>query len=218
MKRAAIIDLMVLSMVFWGAWSLRVYDVIDTGVLVMGAGMVCIAMISRIRGISRDQLGLKALPPKAMFMKHVGRVLFWFGIAYLGGGFILIGLFGQPTTSSAVTQQPIDFVWFLLDVTVVTWVFIAFGEELFFRGFLLHRLLVLTSDSKWGRVLACAISGAWFGSAHISQGLTGMLLTGLIGFTLGMVYLNRISRSLWPLVVVHGAVDSIVLSVAWLSR
>ena len=52
-----------------------------------------------------------------------------------------VALFGQPQTSSAVQELP-DNIWgFLLDVTIFTWVLIGFGEEVLFRGFILHRLL-----------------------------------------------------------------------------
>jgi len=76
--------------------------------------------------------------------------------------------------------------FFTLDVTIVTWVLIGFGEEFVFRGFILNRLLVLTGETRNGWVLASLLQAIWFSAGHASQGLTGMLMTGAIGFVLTM--------------------------------
>jgi len=107
---------------------------------------------------------------------------------------------------------------FLLDVTLVTWVLIGFGEEFVFRGFILNRLLVLTGESKHGVVLASLLQAIWFGAGHASQGLTGMLMTGAVGFVLAFVFLTRMNRNLWPLVIAHGGIDFVVLTLTWISK
>ena len=127
-------------------------------------------------------------------------------------------LMGAPSQSSAITQQPDGLLWFLLDVTLITWVLIGFGEEFVFRGFILNRLIVLTGESKTGLLFACSIQAIWFGSGHASQGLTGMVITGAIGFVLAWLFLNRMNRTLWPLVIAHGAIDSVVLTISWVAN
>ena len=91
----------------------------------------------------------------------------------------------------------------------MTWVLIGFGEEFVFRGFILNRLLVLTGETRPGRVMASLLQAIWFGAGHASQGLTGMLMTGAVGFMLALVFLTRTNRNLWPLVIAHGT------SIAW---
>lgn len=142
----------------------------------------------------------------------------WFGAAYLLGGALVFALFGQPEQSSAVNQLADELWLFLLDVTVITWLLIGFGEQVVFRGFLLNRLLVFTGDQERGWYVAAALQALWFGSGHASQGPSGMLLAGTIGFVFAMFFLSRGRRSLWPLVVVHAGVDSIVLTLSWLTR
>jgi membrane protease YdiL (CAAX protease family) len=86
------------------------------------------------------------------------------------------------------------------------------------RGFLLDCLLALTGDTKSGRILAATLQAAWFGSLHPSQGGSGMVITGAIGLAFAWFYLSRPRRDLWPLIVVHAAVDTIVLSLSWVTR
>jgi hypothetical protein len=45
-----------------------------------------------------------------------------------------------------------------------------------------------------------------------------MLMTGAVGFVLALAFLTRMNRNLWPLVIAHGSIDSIVRTLTWLSR
>lgn len=42
---------------------------------------------------------------------------------------------------------------------------------------------------------------------HASQGVSGVLLTGLVGAVFGYAYL-RSNRNLWALILAHGLVDT----------
>ncbi|CAN0277659.1 unnamed protein product, partial [Chrysoparadoxa australica] len=47
----------------------------------------------------------------------------------------------------------------------------------------------------------------YFGYGHVYyQGLRGLIATGLIGLSLGILFLIY-KRNLWPLVIAHAAVD-----------
>jgi membrane protease YdiL (CAAX protease family) len=48
-----------------------------------------------------------------------------------------------------------------------------------------------------------------FGLAHAYQGATGILVTGVLGLVFGLLYLR--SKSLWPLVIAHGLIDTLSL-------
>ncbi|WP_164675425.1 CPBP family intramembrane glutamic endopeptidase, partial [Xanthomonas citri] len=49
--------------------------------------------------------------------------------------------------------------------------------------------------------------GVVFGAMHASQGVSGVLLTGLVGAVFGYAYL-RSNRNLWALILAHGLVDT----------
>ena len=58
-------------------------------------------------------------------------------------------------------------------------------------------------------VLAVVAQAVLFGLAHYRQGPTGILLTATIGLVFGAVYAR--TRSLWPLIVAHIAMDTVSL-------
>ena len=207
-------DLLLIFLAVSGAWSLRFLGVPYVGPITMAVGIVTVFALLKMRGQHHAVIGLGPLPPRNELLKNAGRLLPWFGGAYLVGGLIGVALFGQPEASSAITEQSENFWWFLLDVTLVVWVLIAFGEELVFRGFTLNRLLVFTGTDKVGRFMAAGLQALWFGAGHASQGGAGMVATGVIGFTFAWFYLRKPERTLWPLILVHGTAATIILSIA----
>ncbi len=73
-------------------------------------------------------------------------------------------------------------------------------EELLYRGFLLWYL------GHWlGPVASLALASLLFGIGHSYQGWRGMVLTGLVGAILGVVYLA--AGSLYPAMLLHAAGD-----------
>ena len=100
----------------------------------------------------------------------------------------------------------------LLMGLAVAWTFGAFGEEMFFRGFLINAFYRLLPDShfkdqvKWGGALV--VTSVLVGFGHAYQGITGMILTGIIAFCFGFIYLTN-KRNLWPSILTHGIYDSV---------
>ncbi len=91
---------------------------------------------------------------------------------------------------------------------IMVWITAAFLEELIFRGFLLNAIDRLLGSTKWSLWTAVVISSAIFGVIHAYQGLTGILLTGCIGFIFGVAFVIN-GRRLWPLILMHGIIDTI---------
>jgi membrane protease YdiL (CAAX protease family) len=94
---------------------------------------------------------------------------------------------------------------------IVVWIFGAFAEEMFFRGFLMNSLYKLFPDNFTDRVrwaLSLAMTSMLVGIGHSYQGITGMILTGVIGFCFGLIYLNS-RRNLWPAIFTHGLYDTV---------
>jgi membrane protease YdiL (CAAX protease family) len=83
------------------------------------------------------------------------------------------------------------------------------GEELLFRGFLQGRLEALLGARRGAGFLAALLQALAFGLAHAYQGPTGILVTGCLGLLFGLLYLR--TKSLWPLVVAHGLIDTVSL-------
>ena len=91
----------------------------------------------------------------------------------------------------------------------------AFGEEIVFRGFLLHQLTAILGSGKATRRGAIAISGLAFGFAHINQGLFGIVTTGLVGAIFAWAWF-RTGRNLWALILAHALVDSYGIAMLYL--
>jgi membrane protease YdiL (CAAX protease family) len=92
---------------------------------------------------------------------------------------------------------------FLLMV-VLSWTTIAFGEELFYRAFLISRLIDYAGT---GHKTAVAISALVFGIAHFAEGPLGILSNGAFGVLFGWIYLKS-GRNLWITVIGHGLLNT----------
>jgi membrane protease YdiL (CAAX protease family) len=118
-----------------------------------------------------------------------------------------------PNTSGVmelVRQSPLELlVW----IAIVAWGSAAFGEELLWRGFLMDRLARLPGLS--GRTAAVlVIQAVLFGLPHLYQGWSGVIVTGTVGLILGWMRI-RTRGNLWPLIIAHGLVDTIMLSAGY---
>ena len=90
---------------------------------------------------------------------------------------------------------------------VLSWTVAAFGEEMVYRGWLLTRLAECRQFSSTGWLLAALASSALFGAAHIYQGISGVIATGVSGLVFAWLYL-RTARNLWASIVAHGVMDT----------
>ncbi len=216
--KRAIFDIVLLALVFWPVWSLRFLGVPYIGALTMAAGLTVTGLILRWRRQKFVDIGLAREDWNGRLRSRALGAMAVIGLTALVVGSLVSAVLGRPSTSSAVTQLPENPWLFLLDITLVTWLLVALGEEVFFRGILLNRLLVVTGEGKGGRIAAIVVQAAWFGGGHASQGVSGMLITGAIGLMLGFYFLTKAERRLLPLILAHGAIDTISLSLAWFTR
>jgi hypothetical protein len=93
----------------------------------------------------------------------------------------------------------------LILMLVLAWTTIAFGEELFYRAFLISRLVDHTPVGSWTAIL---ISGAVFGLVHFAEGPVGILSNGAFGLLFGWIYL-RSGRNLWITLIAHGLLNTL---------
>ena len=94
------------------------------------------------------------------------------------------------------------------------WTLAAFGEEMVFRGYLMHRVVDLVGDTRLGWAVALVTSSTLFGLAHRYQGWAGVIATASIGSLLGLLYLYS-RRNLWPVIICHALVDTAALLVIY---
>ena len=91
----------------------------------------------------------------------------------------------------------------------IVWVSAAFGEEMFFRGYLVTRLKEALPRSRLSTIIAVLIPALIFGYGHYHyQGIRGFVMTGLIGLAFGISFL-LLKKRLWPIILVHGVGDSL---------
>ncbi len=80
-------------------------------------------------------------------------------------------------------------------------ILVGTSEELFYRGYLIPRLLHLGFSPKWSLLVSSIV----FALAHTYQGLGGVLSTFLLGVIFGGIFLR--TRRLWPLMIAHALLD-----------
>lgn len=138
------------------------------------------------------------------------------GMAFLGDA---LGFWTTEGTQEGVDNRWGDIVGNLpvyLTWLVIAWVSAGFGEEVFFRGYVINRLSRLLPDARWAVPVAVILAAVGFGIAHMYyQGVRGLVVTGMIGLAIGTLYILY-RRNLWPLIIAHGAVDTLAFTAMYL--
>ena len=82
----------------------------------------------------------------------------------------------------------------------------AFGEEVFFRGYLFERLGALLGASRAAQFATILVTSGLFALAHYQdQGLAGVEQASMTGLVLGGIYAWR--QEIWLPMIVHAAYD-----------
>jgi CAAX protease family protein len=88
----------------------------------------------------------------------------------------------------------------------------GFGEETFFRGYLFERFGRRYGTDAWGKVLAVAITTAFFGVSHLAnQGLPGAQQATITGLVFGTIF--AVTGRIWLPMIAHAAFD---LTALWM--
>jgi uncharacterized protein len=93
---------------------------------------------------------------------------------------------------------------------LIVWSTVAFGEEMIFRGFMMHRIRQLMGPGHGADAVAIGTQALLFGLGHFYLGLRGVLTATFIGVLYGTWFVMR-NRSLWPLICAHGFTDTVTL-------
>ncbi|MEQ1865600.1 MAG: CPBP family intramembrane glutamic endopeptidase [Micropepsaceae bacterium] len=156
----------------------------------------------------------------------ITRVLVWSGVA------LVITMAAGPAIELAVSSAGISgteidprYSGRFADLRgntpmFVYWVFLSwfvggFVEEMLFRGMLISRFERLLSGGPVALAMAVVLQSIVFGQQHFYyQGWSGALATGGIALLSGFFYV-MLGRNLWPLVLSHGAANTIGLTLIY---
>ena len=105
----------------------------------------------------------------------------------------------------------------LIVYLLLIWTLIAFGEEFFFRGYLMNRLAHLFNALRYPWLVAAILSSLIFGMAHSYQGTSGIITTGIVGLILAFsFYKNR--QNLVISMLCHGLYDTYGLLMIYFNK
>jgi membrane protease YdiL (CAAX protease family) len=119
----------------------------------------------------------------------------------------LPGVEVPPIDQSRFNPLEGNLAYFLVMV-FLAWTTITFGEEMFYRAFLITQLQELAPVSKLGTVIVLSASSMIFGLVHWVEGPLGVINAFAMGLILGSVYLVS-NRNLWITIIAHGLANSI---------
>lgn len=118
------------------------------------------------------------------------------------------------------TGEPMDFSLLetyrgnlpaILLLIIFAWVSAGFGEEILFRGYLMRQFTKFFGSSTLSIVLNILILGVVFGWLHSYQGISGQIVTGIVGAIIATIFHVR-KDDLWFVIAIHGFFDTIALS------
>ena len=118
-----------------------------------------------------------------------------------------------------ITNEPIDYSDFntikgnptaLILLLVFVWVSAAFGEEIVWRGYFMKQFVKFFGDGKTSLILNILLCGLLFGLLHSYQGLTGQIVTAILGIILSFIFYKK-KYDLWLNIAIHGFFDTIAI-------
>ncbi|WP_299124834.1 CPBP family intramembrane glutamic endopeptidase [uncultured Tenacibaculum sp.] len=133
----------------------------------------------------------------------------------LGIGTFLFYSFVMLPVVTSLTGQAIDFSEFesfkgnlpaILSLLIYVIASAAFGEEIVFRGYLMRQFTKFFGSSKISLVLNVLLLGFLFGLTHAYQGISGQILSGIVGMYLAVIFHIK-KHDLWFNIALHGFID-----------
>ncbi len=125
-----------------------------------------------------------------------------------------------------ITQKAVDLSSFsslhnnitrLLFVLTLTWIVAGFGEEFFYRGYIMNRIAHLLGNNNKAWIIATILSSLVFGIVHAYQGISGMITTGVVGLILALAFYKN-KNNLWVGILTHGIYDTYGLTMIYLGN
>ncbi|MEL6369802.1 MAG: CPBP family intramembrane glutamic endopeptidase [Pseudomonadota bacterium] len=193
------------------------------GPLTLAVVLIVVVAYLRHRNISLSKIGLVPVRwPKGVLLILPQTILAFvviltsgIGIALLGEA-LNIGIFTAEQPDPQLRwgklegNTPLFLFWL-----AILW-FAGPAEELVFRGYMISRLRDVLGNSAVAIVVSIVLPALIFGLGHVYYlGWRGLFVTGMIGVTLGVLFLVY-RRNIWPLMIAHAAVNSLVFTAQYL--
>lgn len=118
-------------------------------------------------------------------------------------------LFNEPADYSAFAMLKGNTALYMKWLCLM-WLSAAFGEELFFRSYIIAQLQRIMGNRP---VLHILISAVLFALPHIYQGVSGAVTTFVFGVCFGFIYVRW--KNSWINILVHGLIDTVFLTLSY---
>ncbi len=154
-------------------------------------------------------IGLRVFRPSRSLLKWVIGTMVIDSLAIGMARPALVAAFGEAQQLDRFRDLPGN-LGLLLAILPLVWLLAAFGEEFFFRGFLLTVIAEALGASRAAWVAAVLVQAIGFGLIHAYQGPVQAISIGIGGAVYGGAFLLA-RRNLWPLILAHGINDTLGL-------
>lgn len=200
-------QLLIVALTFLATFlGLGAVGVAYAGTAAVGTGLAALVATHRWRRLPWRAIGLAAPDGAGRFALQTLLALLLGWIAALAAMVLALrGLGWAPVDASRFAHVQGD-AGALLAMLAISWTTAAFGEEVLFRGFLQSRLQALLGARRHAGLLAALLQAGAFAAGHWYQGATGVLVSASIGLAFGLLMLRF--RTVWPLVLAHGLIDT----------
>jgi membrane protease YdiL (CAAX protease family) len=171
--------------------------------------LVVLAMIFWMRAVKIPlaHIGLEAFKPSRRLLVLVVATMVVDSLVVGVATPILSNMFGDARQVARFTDVPGNLP-LLLTILPVIWLMAAFGEEIFFRGFLMTAIAEFLGSSRLAWIAAVVAQAIAFGAVHAYQGTAQAISVGIGGAVYGAAVLLA-KRSLWPVIFAHGINDTV---------
>jgi len=156
-------------------------------------------------GFQRKNLNFKNI---FIYAPLVALVLFIFYIFILVPG--VTKLTGSPIDYSFFKEITKDLKTFLISLFLII-LGSGFGEEIIFRGYFMKQFIKFFGESKLSIVFSIITTTVFFGFMHASQGITGQIVTFVIGTIIAILFYLR-KYDLWFVCTIHTVFNTLGLT------
>lgn len=217
-RASAFLDLAIIIAVLVGVkQSVLPYSLVYAGPASTFSAMVVATYLLYRRGFCWSDLGLR-WPSSWWRMLGISVLIFLAFLAVAGSSSALADLWFEDIGASGRFDFVCGNLAAYLLIMALVWTHGSFFEELLFRAFIITKLGDSLGGTKGASIIAVVIAGIFFGYRHYYyQGMHGALVTGCIGIVFGLIYLKLRNTSMLPLILVHGAANSIAQTSRFLS-
>jgi membrane protease YdiL (CAAX protease family) len=166
-------------------------------------------------------LGLSVVWSVAVRILAIPAVTLYGAVLYLwrhlNHGAAVTGSELRPQFEQLLPPEALQDPWYVIvAATVLSFGLGGFREELWRAGVMACFNSVLPErwkNTRNGWAAGILLASVVFGSAHITQGLVGVVMTGMVGLGLGTIMVWR--RSYWEAALAHGIFDATSIVTLW---